>query len=242
MARRRFFVDGVHSGRAEIRGDDAHHLTRVLRVEAGQKYEISDNGNVYLAEVEAARKDLVSFSIVAKLPAPKAAVRITVGAALIKFDRFEWVVEKATEIGAERIVPVAATRTEKGLFEASAKRRERWIRIAHEASQQARRAQLPKIDPAVKFNACLATQADCRLFLEENAAPPLLDVLSATRTAADHVAVLTGPEGGWTDAERSQAASAGWQAVSLGPAILRAETAAATALGIVVAAWLTGRF
>ena len=73
MARRRFFVDAVESGRARITGPDAHHLTRVLRVEPGQKFEISDNHAVYLAEVESARKDLVSFSIREKLASPEPA-------------------------------------------------------------------------------------------------------------------------------------------------------------------------
>src|SRR5947209_3457709 len=115
MARRRFFVNAVHAGRAQILGEDAHHLTRVLRVEAGQKFEISDNRRVYLAEVETARKDLVTFSILEPLVAAEPPARVALFAALIKFDRFELLIEKATELGVEAITPVQAERSEKGL-------------------------------------------------------------------------------------------------------------------------------
>ena len=125
---------------------------------------------------------------------------MTLCAALIKFDRFEWIVEKATELGVERILPVATTRTEKGLFEASRKRAERWERIARESSQQSRRARLPEILPAVRFEASLTTEADVRIFLEEETAPPLLGALPERLESA---ALLLGPEGGWIDRERS---------------------------------------
>jgi 16S rRNA (uracil1498-N3)-methyltransferase len=132
---------------------------------------------------------------------------------------------------------VEATRTEKGLFEASRKRRERWQRIARESSQQARRVRLPEILPAVRLEACLEVAAAHRYFLDESLAPPLLREIPSER--ADTAAVLIGPEGGWTDAERQLAVSAAWQPVSLGPLVLRAETAACAALAVVVNAWLT---
>src|SRR5438105_9930962 len=97
--RRRFFVDEVRNGHAEISGDEARHLTRVLRVEVGQRYEISDNRNVYLAEIETAHKESVLFRTLEKLPAAPLSARFELYVALIKFDRFEWIVEKATELG-----------------------------------------------------------------------------------------------------------------------------------------------
>src|SRR5579863_9709803 len=140
MARRRFFVDAVQSGRARITGPDAHHLTRVLRVEPGQQFDISDNHSVYLAEVESARKDLVSFAVREKLASVEPLVRTTLLACLIRFERFEWMLEKATELGVSRVVPVRAERSEKGLEHAAGKRLPRWNRIAREASEQSRRS------------------------------------------------------------------------------------------------------
>lgn len=228
MARRLFFVPEVHSGVAELRGDDAKHLTRVLRVERGQRYQLSDNRSLYLAEVAAAHKELVSFRILETLPAPAPAAEITLAAALIKFDHFEWMIEKATELGAARIVPVIAARTEKGLDRAAEKRIERWRRIALEASQQSRRPRLPEIARPVRFLAALEIEAEVRLFCDEAGGAPLLDVL---RPGLDSAAILIGPEGGWTDGEREAAAA--WRRVRLGPQVLRAETAAIAALSAI---------
>jgi 16S rRNA (uracil1498-N3)-methyltransferase len=230
-------VEAIRGGTAEFSGDDARHLARVLRAEAGQRYEISDGNAVWLAEIVEARGDRVVFQALECLPSVPLPVRITVCAALTKFDRFEWMVEKATELGAERILPVEAARSEKGLFEAARKRAARWERIAKEAGQQSRRLSAPEILPAVRFEAALRTEGDLRIFLEETSAPPLVAAFPPRKVAADRVSVLAGPEGGWTDPERQAAAAAGWQPVSLGPLILRAETAVLAALAVVENAW-----
>ena len=236
--RRRFFVDHVRNGHAEISGDHARHLTRVLRVEAGQRYEISDNHNVYLAEIETARKEHVIFRTIEKLAAEKSPLDMILCAAIFKFDHFEWMIEKATELGAARIVPVIAARTEKGLDRAAHKRLERWRRIGVEASQQSRRAHLPEVSEPVKLADALVIGATHRYALDENpAAPPLASALPPQRNFNDSVALLIGPEGGWTDEEREEFTAAGWRAVSLGPLILRAETAAIAALAVVTSAW-----
>lgn len=237
MARRRFFVESVHRGHAQVSGGEAHHLTRVLRVEPGQKYEISDNRCVYLAEVETARKDFVSFSILEPLETPEPALRAAVFAALIKFEHFEWMIEKTTELGVERIVPVQTARTEKGLAGAAPKRMVRWNRIAREASEQSRRARLPEIGEPCSLAEALRAGTAYRYALEESGAAAILNVLPAERHPGDEVALLVGPEGGWTDRERSEIAASQWTAVSLGPHILRAETAALAALAILAAAW-----
>jgi 16S rRNA (uracil1498-N3)-methyltransferase len=240
--RRRFFVEQVRNGQAEISGDDARHLTRVLRVEPGQRYEISDNRNVFLAEIETARKEHVVFRTLEKLAPPAPQASIVLCAALIKFDRFEWMIEKATELGVARILPVEAARSEHGLERAAHKRVERWRRIAMEASQQSRRAHLPEIDEPVSFLEALALTATHRyVFDEDPAAPPLPSVLPSERTTSDEIAALIGPEGGWTDEERAAFSidkqGEPWTAVSLGPTILRAETAAIAALTFVSLSW-----
>lgn len=237
MARRRFFVDSVRRGHAEIAGDDARHLTRVLRVEAGQKFEISDNRDVYLAEVESARKDLVSFAIVERIATGVPVVHTALFASLIKFERFEWLIEKATELGVAQLTPVEAERSEKGLERAARKRLERWNRIAREASEQSRRAHLPELCQPLALADALRAEADYRYLMDEAEACPILAAFPAPRRKEDRVALLVGPEGGWTDRERAEITQAGWKAVSLGAGILRAETAAIAALAIVNAAW-----
>jgi 16S rRNA (uracil1498-N3)-methyltransferase len=233
MARRRFFVETIEEGHARIAGEDAHHLSRVLRVEAGQKFEISDNRRVYLAEVETVRKDLVSFAIVEQIEVAEAVVHTALFAALVKFERFEWMLEKATELGIEEITPVQTERSEKGLEQAAPKRLRRWQRIAREASEQSRRVRLPSLESPIELAQALRNRASHRFALDEAAGRPMLSALPQVRQPGDRVALLVGPEGGWTDRERAAISAASWSAVSLGGNILRAETAAIAALAIV---------
>ena len=241
MARRRFFVPEVRRGSAELTGSDAEHLVRVLRAEVGQVYEISDNRNLYLAEIETARKSLVSFRVLEQLTPPAPAAAVHLYPALFKFDRFEWMIEKATELGVTSIRPFEAARSERGLAEAARKRMTRWERIALEASQQSRRVRLPEIHAAAPLKAVLEAEAAIRLLLdEETSARSILAVIESlphSQSADDAIAIMAGPEGGWTEEEKTRLTTAGWRACSLGSTILRAETAAIAALSVVNAVW-----
>jgi 16S rRNA (uracil1498-N3)-methyltransferase len=227
MARRLFFVPEVHSGRAELRGEEAKHLSKVLRVEPGQLYEISDNEQKYLARVEAAHREAVRFVIEEKLEAVRETPRIHLYAAIIKFEHFEWGIEKATELGVDRIVPVQTARSEVGLDKAVAKRLERWRRIALEASQQCRRVFLPELEGVARLRDVVGKAPGQRYFLDEQR-----DGARLGRAGDEDISLLVGPEGGWTEEERNLCRGAGWQPVSLGPRILRAETAWLAALAV----------
>lgn len=220
-----FHVPEFRHGHAELRGEEARHLSKVLRVERGQQYELSDNEQVWLGEVEAAHKDLVSFRLVERVAARPEPPPVALAVALIKFDKLEWVLEKATELGAARVVLVECDRSEKGLELAAVKRKERWERILIESAQQCRRPKLPLLEGPVRFAAALELEAEGRYFCDE--AEPEADFVPAASAA-----LLIGPEGGWTDRERERARAAGWRAVSLGGYILRAETAAIAALAV----------
>src|ERR1700676_1517192 len=141
--RRRFFVEKFQNGGAVLQGEPGHHLSRVLRAEPGQLYELSDGEAVWLARTEDIGRDSVEFALVERLPVLSPSLHITLLLAIVKFDRFEWAIEKATELGADEIVPLAAERSEKGLIAASAKRAARWKRILLESAQQARRVRMP---------------------------------------------------------------------------------------------------
>lgn len=237
MARRRFFVDSIRNGTAEISGDEARHLTQVLRVETGHLYEISDNREIYLAEVTLARKQHVIFEVREDLGRPREGPAIALYLALIKFDHLELAIEKATELGVTHIHTVITDRSEHGLERAAEKRIARWRRIAVESSQQSRRGRLPEIYEPVRMRQALRAEAAIRLFLDEaRTGVPLLPLV----TPVQSYALLVGPEGGWTDGERDEARSAGWTAATLGEGILRAETAAIAALSVIRAV-LTGR-
>src|SRR5438067_8672974 len=182
MSRRRFFVDEVRRGEANLEGEEAEHLTRVLRAEVGQRYEICDGARLYLGEIVEARKRAVRFRVVEELAVPEPAVRITLLASLIKFDRFEWMIEKATELGVETIVPVQAERCDKGLDLAARKRVERWSKIVRAAGQQSRRVRLPEILGPLSLQEAARSAAAKRIYLEEN--PGCAPLIEAVRKVA----------------------------------------------------------
>src|ERR1700720_32915 len=124
--RRRFFVEQFVADRAFMEGEAAHHLGRVLRAQTGQLYELSDGERVWLGRIESVSRDRVQFALVEELPAMLPGVAVTLLLSVVKFDAFEWAIEKATELGVSSIVPLAAARSEKALVAAAEKRSERW--------------------------------------------------------------------------------------------------------------------
>ncbi|MCU0227089.1 MAG: 16S rRNA (uracil(1498)-N(3))-methyltransferase [Bryobacterales bacterium] len=239
MARRRFFVDEVHAQQAVLTGEEAQHLRQVLRAEHGQRYELSDGNKVLLGEIVHLRKDTVIFRVVEEIPQEPDLLDLTLGTALIKFDRFELLVEKATELGVSRIVPFPAIRSERGLEKAVEKRRDRWQRIALEAAKQCHRVAPPDVGPLQRFEGLLKPDEGFCFLLDESGGQVLLDGLPVVgeRKPGQRVTLLVGPEGGWDPRERESAQAAGFLSVSLGRRILRTETAAAAAVSAIQLAW-----
>jgi 16S rRNA (uracil1498-N3)-methyltransferase len=228
--RRRFFIEQFSGQRAVMEGEAAHHLGRVLRAQQGQLYELSDGTKVWLGRIEIVTRDSVEFSLVEEIPAHHPPLQTTLLLSVVKFDSFEWALEKATELGVGRIVPLAAARSEKALLAAAVKRAERWKKLLLEASQQSRRVQLPILDSLAGPEAAFAAfNHGVRIFLSEAPdAKPLREVLRNQQ--ANSAVLAIGPEGGWTDAELVAARAAQFQDASLGKLILRAETAVVASL------------
>jgi 16S rRNA (uracil1498-N3)-methyltransferase len=228
--RRRFFVENFQDHGARVEGEVAHHLGRVLRAQPGQLYELSDGEQVWLGRIERVGRDLVEFALVEPIPASKPQLQTTLLLGIVKFDAFEWALQKATELGVGRIVPLATGRSEKALLAAAPKRSERWKKLLLEASQQSRRLQLPLLDPLNKPESAFASSTDgTRVMLSESpSAMPLRDVLSGQSCRSAVLAI--GPEGGWTDAEFAAARAASFHEASLGLLILRTETAVVASL------------
>jgi 16S rRNA (uracil1498-N3)-methyltransferase len=210
-------------------GDAAHHLGRVLRAGPGQLYELSDGETVWLGRIEKVGRDRVEFSLVEPIASRESALESTLLLSIVKFDSFEWALEKATELGVRRIVPLASARSEKALLSAAEKRTGRWNKILLESAQQSRRVRLPELVPVEKPGVAFRTTAELKVILSERAeAKPLKEVLIGARVK--HVALAIGPEGGWTDEEFLAAESVGFEQASLGSLILRTETAVIAAL------------
>ena len=234
MSRRRWIADQVSGDRARLLGGNAEHLARVLRVRAGQEFEISTGDTVRLGRVIGVADDRVEFELGDVVPQADLA-RLTLLLAIFKFDRMEWAIEKATELGVAAILPVIARRTEPHLATAAGKRVERWRRIAHEAAQQSRRVSPPEIAAPEKLPVALAIPAGLKIVLAETERDlPLKQALAGNwkRENGKSLVVAIGPEGGWTAHELASFSEAGWIAASLGSTILRAETAAIAAVAI----------
>jgi 16S rRNA (uracil1498-N3)-methyltransferase len=231
--RRRFFVDAFAGGTARLAGETAHHLGRVLRAEPGQIYELSDGNCVFLARVERLSGTSVDFSLLEELPAPAASMDLVLLPAIVKFDRFEWALEKATELGVNAIVPVAAERSDKALVSAATKRSARWRRILLESAQQARCLLPPSLQDVKRPTAAFRESGAWLkvLLSERSSAVPVGAIFSEAATqiinakVPRRIALAIGPEGGWTEEEFEAASSAGFREASLGQNILRTETA-----------------
>jgi 16S rRNA (uracil1498-N3)-methyltransferase len=233
MTRRRWIADAWTDATATLRGEQAQHLTRVLRAQPGQIFDVVANGFLHRAEIMSASEDEVVFALHEELETD-AALPVHLLMAVFKFDHMEWGIEKATELGVARITPVLARRTEKHLAQAAAKRVERWRRIVLEASKQSRRSDVPMVDDPIALKAALGmVDAGTKLLLAETEQE---NTLSAALGGATSVGLAIGPEGGWTAEEMTSFSDAGWKYVTLGPRILRAETAVIAGLAICAAA------
>jgi 16S rRNA (uracil1498-N3)-methyltransferase len=249
--RRRFFTDRFENETAFLRGEAAHHLARVLRAEPGQVYELSDGASVRLGEVVRTTRDEVEFTLTEIVPCEVSRLDCTLLISIVKFDRFEWALEKATELGVNTIVPLAAARSEKALVAAAPKRAVRWGKILVESAQQARRLRAPVLVPIsnplkafLQISKEVEAHGGVRILLSERRAnPPLREILNpflkelsrrapdaSSRATIRKTALAIGPEGGWTDEEFGMATAAEFAEVSLGKTILRTETAVAAAL------------
>ncbi|MGD0792016.1 MAG: RsmE family RNA methyltransferase [Terriglobales bacterium] len=246
MTRRRWIADEVIGNTAALVGEHAAHLARVLRAEIGQEFDIATGEEVRRGTITTISYDRVEFALGTKpyhtlRSKPSAAPKITLALAIFKFDRMEWAIEKCTEIGVARIIPVIARRSDAHLAAAAVKRHERWQRIVRQAAEQSRRSAPPEIAAPVKLRelaGVLPPGALTRVVLAESLAESAeenrLGEVLQSRLTEDEVALAVGPEGGWADEELAWFRETGWVAASLGNTILRAETAAivATALAL----------
>ena len=234
MTRRRWIADEVSGSRAVLVGAHADHLSRVLRARVGQEFDITTGNEVRRGLITAITSDRVEFELGAEIPAP-ATVRLTLVLSIFKFDRMEWAIEKCTELGVGRIIPLIARRTEAHLATAAAKRVERWRRIALQAAEQSRRTSPPEIVQPLKLKDAAALPGGLRILLSETETEVMLKDVLLSRSGAGDVLLALGPEGGWTDEELKLFQEAGWISASLGNTTLRAETAAIAGLAVALA-------
>jgi 16S rRNA (uracil1498-N3)-methyltransferase len=231
MTRRRWIADEVSGNRAALIGDHARHLAQVLRAQVGQEFDISTGAEVRRGRVTSIRMDRVEFELGQAVLQSEHA-ETTVAISIFKFDRMEWAIEKCTELGVARIVPVLAGRTEKHLAAAAAKRVERWRRLVQQAAEQSRQSSAPEVKEPIKLKELLALTAERRIVLSEIEQKLMLK--DAIPRQSNSVLLAFGPEGGWKEQEVESFREASWVIASLGSTVLRAETAVIAAVAVAV--------
>jgi len=209
----------------QIEGEIAHYLLKVLRVKTGQRLELFDGqGQMLPCEVISTDRRNLRLSTQGRVAINnQSPLSITLNLALIKPERFEWALQKACELGVAEIQPIISARTDGRLADKLDKKMPRWRSILQNAAEQSRRSHLPVLHEPVPLGECTLTGSG--FFLDPTAQQGL-------RPAAGPVSLLIGPEGGWSEQEQQWAREQRWQGATLGPRILRAETAAVTCIGL----------
>ncbi len=230
MPDRYFVTPPVDAARAVLRGDEAHHLAKVMRVKPGDEIIVFDGGGCeWLARVAAVQRGEIALELLEQREMDREqGVAVTLAVALPKSERQRWLVEKSVELGVQRLVPLI---TDRGVAQPVDNALSRLRRTVVEASKQCGRNRLMEIaapQPWTGFCAAVAVLGDRRVMADPSGSEDVGNLLDGWRTSrlASSLVFAVGPEGGWTEGERHSAASHGWQMVSLGPRILRVETAA----------------
>ncbi len=235
----RFFVspDFIDGDAVAFPEDAARQIARVLRARPGEQVIVLDNtGWEYVVTLEVVSASQVLGRVESRRKSEgEPGVALTLYQGILKADRFELVLQKGTELGVSRFVPIICERSVSRESERSNSRTSRWQRIIKEAAEQSRRGRLPALDDAIPFReACDGIEGPAIIPWEQKSAAGLKSLLRKWREAGRKISslgILIGPEGGFSDAEVSYAAERGIAPVTLGKRILRAETA-----GIAVAA------
>jgi 16S rRNA (uracil1498-N3)-methyltransferase len=235
---RRFFVepDTVRARTITITGDLAHRLARVLRYRRGDRLVLTAGGpREYIVQLATVAPAAVTGVVVGERSSPaEPPVEVVLYQSLIRANRFDFVLEKATEIGVARFVPIIAARTQVQ-EEASAARAVRWRRLIVEAAEQCGRGHLPTIGETLTFEQAIATAPGLKLVpWEAERQQRLGGYLRSLRERPRTISLFIGPEGGWDPAETDLARESGAALLTLGRRVMRAETAAIVAAGIVL--------
>ena len=239
MTRRRFFAPpnafAPDGSTVELAPDEARHLRDVLRLERGDEVFVFDGeGREFRCTIEESGRGSAMLCVEGEAQAarPESTLRLTFAVALLKGEKFDLVVQKATELGVQRIIPVVTKLADVRLRDAAdgARRVERWQRIALEACKQSGRAVVPEVASPVLYTSLIESslpeKEGWRVMFAERGGNSLSEKIKSLQARPLAVTALVGSEGGWTDEEIVLAQNAGWSVVTLGGRILRAETAA----------------
>jgi 16S rRNA (uracil1498-N3)-methyltransferase len=229
---------------AVIEGEEHHHLSKVLRIKPGKRiWLIDEQGRSFLAEVREVGKEQTTLAVVERAEKEEMKIELNLAQGLIKSKKLDFLVQKATELGMKSFIPVIARRSVVRIQEKEQRKTVRWQKIAAEAAKQSRRSLVPKVYPPQPFSRFVENRNESRkLLLCQTKGRYLRDIFAEgpgrpQDAGTPSVLILVGPEGGWTEDEEGLALERGFEAVSLGKQVLRAETAALAALAVISHFW-----
>lgn len=235
----RFFIppEDIFEAHITMSGEQAHQVSRVLRLKAGDQIEVLDNaGWEYEVRLMAVSRYQVTGSIIERREAQgEPAVHLSLYMSLLKRDKFEWVLQKGTEVGVSRFVPLVTQRSLVQDIDIKQSKFDRWQKIIQEAAEQSRRGRIPVLGQPIRFAAAMAEVNTAVALIPWEEATEMIIRQALAGKAPESIALFIGPEGGFTAEEVRQAADKGIVAVTLGKRILRAETAAVVAAALTLA-------
>lgn len=235
MTRRRFYAPRIafaaDNKTVVLGADEARHAHDVLRLAVGDEVFVFDGeGHEYRCVIAELSSRVATLNVIEKMPpaSPESPLDLTLAVALLKGEKFDLVVQKATELGVRRLTPLITARADVRIRDPGDARRkaERWSRIAFEAAKQCGRAQLMLVDPPTNLDEFFRSISDVQLKVTYTARDGDSHAELKMDLKAGRVVAMVGSEGGWTDKELAEARKCGWRIVTLGGRTLRAETAA----------------
>jgi 16S rRNA (uracil1498-N3)-methyltransferase len=250
VTRRRFYAPptalALDESSATLGPEETRHLRDVLRLHAGDEIHVFDgSGHEFHCAVETIAKDSTKLRVISEVEPtrPESPLHLTLAIALLKGEKFDLVIQKATELGIKRIVPLHTERADIRLRDGkdAQKRVTRWRRIALESAKQSGRAGVPEISAPLSLESLLSMSVTedearaervARILFSEREGKPLIEVMNSLPERLKEIVAVVGPEGGWADEEIECARAGGWQIVTLGGRTLRAETAAIVVVGL----------
>lgn len=231
----RYFNDKIDNNIVTLNQDDSYHIKKVMRMKLGEKIEVVSNKICYIAEITSLDTDNVHARIIEKKEEnPEMNIKVSLVQSLVKEQKMDFIIQKATELGVSEIIPYEATRSIIKTNGKEDKKIDRWQKIAKEASEQSKRVEIPKIKPILSLDELIQLDNyDVKILctVRENS-KNIKNILSNVKTN-DTMLIVVGPEGGFTEQEEEKMIENGFVTVSLGNTVLRTETVALFVMSVI---------
>lgn len=229
----RYFVDKIDGDFFTISNDDSYHILKVMRMEIDDKIEVVYNHNEYLCKIVAIENN-VKCKVISILDEKKRNIpKITIAQSLVKEQKMDYILQKATELGVDEIIPICTERSIVKLENKEDKKKERWKKVLKEASEQSKRVEIPNLESIISLKELLNKKYDFKFICSVNEKVKTIKSVLSKVDISDTILFVIGPEGGLSSQEEEMLLSNGFEAISLGSNVLRTETASSFILSAI---------